>query len=527
MRRLVVLVSAVVIILSLNPSSNFASNYNDWGYEMNDTFHQSFQIKGISKAGGFYIERSWFRKMTCVRDIKTGRLTNVIEHEPNSTYHITPFVQGKFIMDSTYNEDMDKTITKIYDRDDLVATFHTTNNEFIVPFDDELILIEYTQEGDFLRLKRLDEGDTVWERDIPGATKIYSPHYYNESKRHIWVYDENEYVLTCVNPIDGKVLLSFYGNVYMHFSNGDSSLIVTTSETGSYIHLLNIYTASEVYSSSYDDNFPINNQFSFHNQKVILSRRKCDQLPSQKMCEMDVVIIDTMSKEVEEYAITLPNKNGTLFLRVYDINSEFVVFSNETRQGCIVKELKTDRIVYTSPDIGSVQDVELFGTSYMFVHAGLSCAGVDLENMEIHWVHKSTSMPVICEFEDLLFIRHDDKIRVYDSRFDVWEPYTYNIEKISRNAEFVPTRFGMVVLPTGGSSRDSQDLMLLLPEIDEPIYQAKVNVYEYFSDWEYTSDPEYLKLVRSSLTGRMDVTLWLHIRTGVLVYENPELSEFQ
>ncbi len=505
----------LVIIFSVSVSS--AENKNsEIGYQ--------FKFAGISD-NGFFQMKSDKLGVSEFRDLGSGRLIARIPH----TKDFTPSVYDNNKIFLGYAKQDEHYIYNFMDRNGVESSikrragleYFTSNNEEIG------IKIEsfVADNKNKVKLTGSDEnGDIVWQKEFFGSwVQAKAPQNDFVYKHHLWLTNSYDNSTKLVNPADGETLLEFDFSIRNLQTNGYITILSSANLTEPHHLALNMENLETVWTSGKPEPY-----LTFINSGQLTILFYSTDHNFNEAMKVEGFVVDKDHGLKESYTFTIPGYEADLSLvspkMIYDAVGHYICHTSADKKHMVLKDARFDlKLLEIDADYYALGAV--FHEHYLLYQTLTKCGLIDINKLEHVWKFDITPYQRrVAEFDGLEYIEEVGKIIVRDIKFDSLEPYFYDISGLGYPARvaFIPTKFGLLLIPNSGNNNSFNEITLMKPGIDKPVYSHYIQS-GWLKSWERTEDDEIIKLIWTYHGDKIDDDTWyLHVPTGILSTDPPK-----
>jgi len=486
-----------------------------------------YYFTSISQAGYFKMVSPECED-THFRDIRTGRLINTINDEE---YSVEPMIMGDYIFLRHRKDNQFTGLMTLIDRDGAKKEFDTKNGNQLFFFDDEVIQIHQEYYSGGVRFWREVNGETIWEFDIPDdddlgmtwTTGIQEREVIQTNDRHrdyLWICDGLKLETKVYDIRDGTVAFQIDNTSKFYLrTNGLLSVAVLYGfeEKDPCVTVFNMDTGKILWECEKEEYFRC---FVYEDKATIIMGDKPEK--SWEEIKHKVYVIDKNNGLEAEYEFTVPQPINPRNKYLLKAKEHIICCSIPVYPGFVIIDARIDDIFWKPEDNYFMVHPRFYGDTLLLSNSSKILEALDLNTHEILWKYECFTGGKTVEYDGLEYIINKDIIKVRDTKFDVIEPYEYDISEIRDSVEYIPTKHGLLIVPNIWGNNSLARIMLMRAGIKEPVY-VEYQGSMWVKSWERLEDDDFLKLV---IINNMDLTnekvLYLHIPTGFMQLTKPE-----
>ena len=477
-----------------------------------------FMFRSISQAGYFHMLSDPCRESQ-FRDVRTGRLIQKIQNKEDV---YGPIILNDYIYTASSNDKKVFDAMTLINRDGQKLELNVRDGGLLFFFDDQIIQIH--QENDFDKTKfwRTDGDEILWEFEIPKNQNIsWSNGLHGEENRrdYIWIKNGTAKNTKVIDIRNGNTIFQINKQSFEPIkTNGLLSVCVVSDPDQKYpciivVDMDNGEVVWEMESDDFIDCF-------IHGDKatIILGRTPMD--PWEETYQTIIVVGKNNGLEAEyKVSVPLPTSRGHDYL--VNAKEHILCYSTPSEPYFIIKDARIDRTIWKPSDESQLKSVAFYD-DILLINSAQNIKALDLNTLEVLWKHNVCNSYKIAEYDGLEYVLSNSTISVKDVRFDVIEPYEYDVSGIDGYAEYIPTKYGLLAICATGNNNSFNDIRLMRPGIEEPVY-SYFQQSGWLKEWERTDNEDYIKLTWKFHGTKVEERIWyLHIPTGVTLSSIPK-----
>ncbi len=511
----IVIIITAFLFLTIAAGKNTTENTGHFGYP--------YFFSSVSQ-DGFFQMISLKCGLSQFRDVESGRLISVYDHDVFADH---PEIIGKYIQ--TLGEDEHGKINEIYleDRDGNKHTLDPKDGMQILLFDDEIIQLHQEFGKDDRKIWREVDGKIIWELGFSEESgmsgdfgqEINGFQTTDLFRDYVWIIDNENLEYKVLDPRDGETCYEIGSQILTGFKTNGLLAVLTLENLDhkrKMISVVNTDTWETVFEIKKDEYFK---SYIYENKATIVIGPKPSGIWDK--ITHKVYIIDKDNGLEGEYQVTFPTPYVKGSTSLKNAKEHLLCYSIPTKNGLIIKDARTDTTIWEPDYLIYYPIVRVSGDTMVIGNGSESVIALDTKNFDILWKYRLTNtQEVVAEFDGLEYIRVEHVIKVRDTKFNVIEPYEYDISDSLAEADCIPSKYGLVIVPNSKYST-LHEISFLKPGIDEPVYSKFIRG-RWVESWERMDNPEYIKLSTTSNESYMkDIVWYLHIPTGFMSIEAP------